>query len=175
MDRQLVLQELKANRVESIDHDFDADVPRSGSEHGREHVREKRYIRTTGSQWRNRRSEIQSWKRRSGSSRSSAKGHEVGKEQKFATLTGGLSSLDSALDRTRRKSEGAVKEQAAKEIVHQGMLHKTTRTKITSDLRRGQHEHRQYRRFQLTEHSLEYSQLLQRVCHVFLEVVINYN
>ena len=53
---------------------------------------------------------------------------------------------------------------AEKEKVHEGMLHKTSRGKITSKLIRGQHEHRQHRRFQLTEHSLEYSQLLQRVC-----------
>ena len=53
---------------------------------------------------------------------------------------------------------------AEKEKVYEGMLHKTSRGKITSKLIRGQHEHRQYRRFQLTEHSLEYSQLLQRVC-----------
>ena len=50
------------------------------------------------------------------------------------------------------------------EKVHEGMLHKTSRGKITSNVIRGQHEHRQHRRFQLTEHSLEYSQLLQRVC-----------
>ena len=51
-----------------------------------------------------------------------------------------------------------------KEKVHEGMLHKTSRGKITSKLIRDQHEPRQHRRFQLTEHSLEYSQLLQRVC-----------
>ena len=45
----------------------------------------------------------------------------------------------------------------------QGMLYKTSRGKITSNLTRGQNEHRQQRRFQLTEHSLEYSQLLQTV------------
>ena len=144
-----VLQEIKALRVPSID--FDADVPRGGSEHGRE----KRYIRTTGSQWRNRRSEIQSWKRRSGS-RSSSKTHHAGDDRnKAATLD---------FDRGRRKSEGSPLEQGDREIVRQGMLHKTTRTKITSELKRSQHEHRQYRIFQLTEHSLEYSQLLQRVC-----------
>ena len=52
---------------------------------------------------------------------------------------------------------------SASEILNHGMLYKISRGKITSDLTRGQHEHRQYRRFQLTEHSLEYSQLLQRV------------
>ena len=50
------------------------------------------------------------------------------------------------------------------EILNSGMLYKTSRGKITPGLTRGPHEHRQYRRFQLTEHSLEYSQLLQRVC-----------
>ena len=153
------LQELKALRVpESVD--FDTDVPRGDSERGRE----KRYIRTTGSQWRNRRSEIQSWKRRSGS-RSSSKHHGTSEDRsKFATM----GSLGSGLDRGRRRSEGSALEPAEREIVRQGMLHKTTRTKITPELRRGQHEHRQYRRFQLTEHSLEYSQLLQRVCHVLI-------
>ena len=51
-----------------------------------------------------------------------------------------------------------------KQKIREGMLYKTSRGKITSNLIRGQHEHRQHRRFQLTEHSLEYSQLLQRVC-----------
>ena len=52
------------------------------------------------------------------------------------------------------------------EILNYGMLYKTSRGKITSDLKRGHHEHRQYRRFQLTEHSLEYSQLLQTVSNI---------
>ena len=49
------------------------------------------------------------------------------------------------------------------DLLNHGWLYKTSRGKITSDLTRSQHENRQYRRFQLTEHSLEYSQLLQRV------------
>ena len=52
-----------------------------------------------------------------------------------------------------------------KQKIREGMLYKTSRGKVTSNLIRGQHEHRQHRRFQLTEHSLEYSQLLQRVCN----------
>ena len=53
--------------------------------------------------------------------------------------------------------------QVEKNLNH-GMLYKTSRVKITSELTRGQHEHRQYRRFQLTEHSLEYShELFQKV------------
>ena len=146
------LQELMAHRVNSID--FDADVPRDG---GNEHGREKRYIRTTGNQWRRRRSEIKSWKRSGSGSRSSKTHQGTGADHsKSATL--------DTFNRGRRKSEGSPLEQADKEIVRQGMLHKITRTKITSELRRSQHEHRQHRRFQLTEHSLEYSQLLQRVC-----------
>lgn len=161
------LQELKALRVQSVD--FDSDVPRRGSEHGRE----GRYIRTTGSQWRNRRSNIQTWKKRSSSrssSRSSANKRIQPSDDCSKSAT--LSSLDTALDR-RRKSEGEALEQADNEVVYQGMLHKITRIKITSDLRRGQHEHRQHRRFKLTEHSLEYSQLLQRVCHVFCSWLYN--
>ena len=53
---------------------------------------------------------------------------------------------------------------AEKQNIHEGMLYKTSRGKITSNVIRGQHEHKQHRRFQLTEHSLEYSQLLQMVC-----------
>ena len=155
MDR-LVLQEIKASRVESVD--FNSDVPSK-------HSREKRYVRTTGSQWRNRRSEIQSWKRRSGSSRSSSRQRRIRTEDDHNTFAT-MGSLGS--NRPRRKSEGSAIESADKEIVHDGWLHKTTRTKITLDLRKGQHEHRQHRRFQLTEHSLEYSQLLQKVCHTVL-------
>lgn len=151
MARQPYLQEIKALRVQSEDHYLGE--TRVGSERGRE----KRYIRTTDCQWRNRRSEIQSWKRRSSSKR-----RKPDDPSKSATLA----SLGSALDRQRRRSEGSVLEQIEKEVVYEGMLHKTTRTKITANLRRTQNEHRQYRRFQLTEHSLEYSQLLQRVCRV---------
>ena len=61
------------------------------------------------------------------------------------------------------------------EILNHGMLYKTSRGKITSDLTRGQHEHRQYRRFQLTEHSLEYSQLLQRVSSYIYRCMIIIN
>ena len=53
-----------------------------------------------------------------------------------------------------------------KQNIHEGMLYKTSRGKITSKVIRGQHEHKQHRRFQLTEHSLEYSQLLQMVCDI---------
>jgi len=44
-----------------------------------------------------------------------------------------------------------------------GWLYKTTRPKWTNRLDRAPHEPRQHRRFRLTEHSLEYSHLLQRV------------
>ena len=57
----------------------------------------------------------------------------------------------------------AAEREIVEEILNSGMLYKTSRKKVTSDLTRSQREHRQYRRFQLTEHSLEYSQLLQRV------------
>ena len=52
-------------------------------------------------------------------------------------------------------------------ILNYGMLYKTSRGRITSELTRGQHEHRQHRRFQLTEHFLEYNQLLQRVSNSY--------
>ena len=162
MFKRPFLQEINLLRIQSEDIDLDETRAR-GSERGRE----KRYIRTTGSQWRNRRSEIQSWKKRSSSrssSRRSSRPKPAGSDN-AASKSATLDSLGTALDKRRRKSESEVLEQ---EVVYEGMLHKTTRTKITSNLRRTQNEHRQYRRFQLTEHSLEYSQLLQRVCHVCL-------
>ena len=70
----------------------------------------------------------------------------------------GKHALDSS-----KKSSTVDSQFSVSEILNYGMLYKTSRGKITSDLKRGHHEHRQYRRFQLTEHSLEYSQLLQRV------------
>lgn len=161
MSKRPFLQEINLLRVQSEDNWLD-DTPDRGSERGRE----KRYVRTTGTQWRNRRSEIQSWKKRSSrsSSRSSSRHKPAGSDD-AASKSATLDSLGTALDKRRRKSEGEGLEQT---IVYEGMLHKTTRTKITSNLRRTQNEHRQYRRFQLTEHSLEYSQLLQRVCHMCL-------
>lgn len=68
-----------------------------------------------------------------------------------------------------RLEPGLEPEQSSKvknnqDMIHYGMLYKTSRGKITSNPVRGQHEHKQYRRFQLTERSLEYSQLIQRVC-----------
>ena len=53
-----------------------------------------------------------------------------------------------------------------------GQLYKTSRGKITSNVTRGQHEPRQRRWFQLTEHSLEYSQTLQRVCEIVNNIAI---
>jgi len=50
------------------------------------------------------------------------------------------------------------------EAVLSGWLHKTNRPKWTNIMTREPHEHRQRRRFKLTEHSLEHSHLLQRVC-----------
>ena len=154
------LQEINLLRVKSEDVDLSETRDR-GSERGRE----KRYVRTTGTQWRNRRSEIQSWKKRSSSRSSSRRSSRRKQGPDDASKSATLDSLGTALDKRRRKSEGEGLEQT---IVYEGMLHKTSRTKITTNLRRTQNEHRQYRRFQLTEHSLEYSQLLQRVCHVFL-------
>lgn len=159
--RAALLQEIRANRVESID--FDADVSQRGSsEHGREN-RYHRYHRTTGSQWRNRRSVIKSWKTRQSSSRSSSSSKRASDRTHDKSLT-----LGTGL---RRASEGLPPRPGSelplgREVVFHGMLYKTTRTKVTLEIRRSQNEHRQWRRFQLTEHALEYSQLLQRVCHV---------
>jgi len=56
------------------------------------------------------------------------------------------------------------REKAQKDnVVLSGWLHKTSRPKWTDGMARMPHEHRQHRRFKLTEHSLEYNHLLQRV------------
>jgi len=48
-------------------------------------------------------------------------------------------------------------------VVLSGWLHKTSRQKWTDGMIRMPHEPRQHRRFKLTEHSLEYNNLLQMV------------
>jgi len=50
------------------------------------------------------------------------------------------------------------------EALLSGWLHKTSRPKWTDKMTRAPHEHRQHRKFKLTEHSLEHSHLLQKVC-----------
>lgn len=84
--------------------------------------------------------------------------NDLGEKRKFATL-------DPRHMSAMRGDAGAMARTNTEEQSNlcSGMLYKTSRGKITSNLTRGQHEHRQQRRFQLTEHSLEYSQLLQRV------------
>ena len=49
-------------------------------------------------------------------------------------------------------------------VMLSGWLYKTSRPKYTIGFTRMPHEHRQHRKFKLTEHSLEYNHLLQRVC-----------
>jgi len=49
-------------------------------------------------------------------------------------------------------------------VMLSGWLYKTSRPKHTTEFTRAPHEHRQHRKFKLTEHSLEYNHLLQRVC-----------
>jgi len=161
------MTEIKANRVDSIDFDHDVDILKhiGGSARGRE----KRYRRTAEGQWSRRRSQIQSWKTSTRSQPSQydsrhGSGHHTVDKNRARTL-----ESDSPR-RARRKSEGDViddvplraAERVNHEILHQGMLHKTSRAK-TATTSRKQSEHRQYRRFQLTEHALEYTQLLQRV------------
>ncbi|XP_065898553.1 1-phosphatidylinositol 4,5-bisphosphate phosphodiesterase delta-4-like [Dysidea avara] len=48
-------------------------------------------------------------------------------------------------------------------VLMSGWLYRTSRPKWSNDITRTSHEHRQHRKFKLTEHSLEYSHLLQRV------------
>ena len=82
--------------------------------------------------------------------------HTLDESKKFQTLPWNMKSKKMQGDQT--------------EFLHQGWLYKTSRG-ITSHLTRGQHDHRQNRRFQLTEHSLEYSQLLQRVCNLYYYIM----
>ena len=49
-------------------------------------------------------------------------------------------------------------------VMLSGWLYKTSRPKCTVGFTRMSHEHRQHRKFRLTEYSLEYNHLLQRVC-----------
>ena len=76
---------------------------------------------------------------------------------------GDINSTINSRSRSMRASVNTEDQPEVEKFLNEGLLYKTSRGKITSDLTRGQHEHRQHRRFQLTEHSLEYSQLLQRV------------
>ena len=96
------------------------------------------------------------------------------------TYSASTDSCSRPTQRTRRKRPGVVKQKSSSlylpsrtledtadgkskaenkvEVIMSGWLHKTTRLK-TSKTR----AHRQHRKFKLTAHSLEYSNLLQKV------------
>jgi len=76
-----------------------------------------------------------------------------------------------AVNLTTSGSSGNLHQQQD-EAVLSGWLHKTNRPKWTDRMTREPHEHRQHRRFKLTEHSLEHSHLLQRVCQTGSSVAI---
>ena len=171
-----LMREIKANRVDSTDFDHDVDLLKntSGSARGRE----KRYKRTNEGQWSRRRSQIQSWKTTRPSTRSQpsygSRHGSTGDKNKASTLESGSPR------RGRRKSDSDVIDDVPQraadlshEILHQGMLYKTTRPKTTRTTRE-QSEHRQYRRFQLTEHAIEYAQLLQKV-HIAIRLLATVN
>ena len=68
----------------------------------------------------------------------------------------------ASLDRTGNSSDSGQSKVGTK-VLMSGWLHKTTRLK-TSKTRGSTRGHRQHRKFKLTAHSLEYSNLLQKVC-----------
>ena len=136
---QLVLTEIERNRVDSIECSWDT---RSSIERTKG---KKADITGMG---RNRGARVQSFKIQRGVD-------EVDKVDyldgiKYAALNPRIHRLSSNDAENRQ-------------IIREGMLYKTSREKITSNLIRDQFEHRQNRRFQLTEHSLDYTHLLQRV------------
>ena len=111
--------------------------------------------------WRHNQS-LSSWKKRSRAGTHEDQGEPQDLEESISQVSSLPRRLRHPLASTQPSTD------TPKEI-YSGKLYKTSRDKITSNLTRGQHEHRQHRRFQLTEHSLEYSQLLQRVstkCYV---------
>jgi len=99
--------------------------------------------------WRHKQS-LPSWNKRS-----RAGTHEDGGEPQDLE--------ESKVSRRLRRSFETSTQPTTDTPIYSGMLYKTSRGKITSDLTRGQHEHSQLRRFHLTEHFLEYSHLLQSV------------
>ena len=99
--------------------------------------------------------------------------HAKSSNKQPSDLSDGERDLATINSRSRSMRASNTEDQSEVEkILNEGLLYKTSRGKITSDLTRGQHEHRQHRRFQLTEHSLEYSQLLQRVSHALTDTYI---
>lgn len=140
-----IAKEIEESRVEScyLPNDYDFSSSTTQRRPGVPLLRSTTNIRRDQT-----RAHTQSFEKRPG-----GRHGDLDKSEKFATLD------PQAIRGARAKG----RELAAEKILNYGMLYKTSRRKITSDLTRGQHEHRQYRRFQLTERSLEYSQLLQSV------------
>jgi len=81
----------------------------------------------------------------------------------YNTLEASQRSNDERLGAMSLTASGNLHQQQD-EAVLSGWLHKTNRPKWTNRMTREPHEPRQRRRFKLTEHSLEHSHLLQRVC-----------
>ena len=138
-----VLNEIESSRVE----DFDLSRDTAGKKRSKTVVGAKRFSRKPHAA----KSFIN---RQSGDSDGGGKHFDIKSRKSSSTLNlgGDLGAIMTSMSETDC------------DLLNHGWLYKTSRGKITCDLTRGQHEHRQYRRFQLTEHSLEYSQLLQRVC-----------
>ena len=102
---------------------------------------------------------------------------QIAQRPRLHTYSASTDTSGAQAQRTRRKRHGVVKQKSsslylpravrdtddghkkkADEVLISGWLHKTTRLKTSKT--RG---HRQHRKFKLTAHSLEYSNLLQKV------------
>lgn len=137
---QLVLTEIERNRVDTLECSWD-------NRSSVERTKGKRADILCTDMGRNRGARVQSFKKQRGVD-------EVDKVDyldgiKYAALNPRIHRLSS--------------NDAEKQKIREGMLYKTSREKITSNLIRDRFEHRQNRRFQLTEHSLDYTHLIQRV------------
>ena len=158
------LAEIERCRVESFDsdfqdnYDFHSSAPKWSSRGGK---RPAAITDTRGYKRRSRAHTAHSFdcEQSEGKNDNEHKLDENDGAAKFKTLPWNMRS------RPRGKDLGKITEEQSEmdESLRHGWLYKTSRGNITSNLIRDHHEHRQHRRFQLTEYSLEYSQLLQKV------------
>ena len=147
-----VLNEIREGRVDSFDYGISSSRGTKRSSH------RSRAATIDDGTWR---SKTNGTHAQSFENQSECHEDELDRKIKYASLDPRIIRATAA----RRESE-----EQPDEVKHEGKLYKTSRGKITPNLKRDQHEHRQYRNFQLTGHSLEYSQTLQRVC----KTVANY-
>ena len=160
------LAEIKRSRVKSFDsdfqdnYDFHGSAPKWSSRGGKRPAA----ITDTRGYKRSRAHTVRSFDHEQSEGKNDNEHKLDENDAKFNTLPACRRNMRS---RPRGKDLGKIMEEQPEvdEFLRYGWLYKTSRGKITSNLIRDHHEHRQHRRFQLTEHSLEYSQLLQKVYH----------